>query len=113
MFEVMYPAEKARPLDGDLPIHKSLSSFLAVVCNLKTNAIRVGKENCVIIWRVLRVKLRNRKFDFLFGKQFGNGVHSGTIFNSEAKVVQTGSQRIMFGIKTVSRPPGPKPKWRL
>ena len=41
-----------------LPIVKPLAPLLSVIRNLKTNAVRVAKENRVVVGSVLRVKLR-------------------------------------------------------
>src|SRR6185312_11951305 len=46
-----------------VPIVESLASFLSVIRDFKTDAIRVGKEKSVIIESILRVKLRRGTID--------------------------------------------------
>jgi hypothetical protein len=78
-----------------IPIVKPPASLLSVVRNLKANTIRVGKENCVIIGSILRVKLRGGTAHSLLRKALGNGVHGGDILDSKTEMMQTGTQRLL------------------
>ena len=44
-----------------VPVLKSFASLQAIVGDLKPNPVRIGKENSVMIRRVLRAKLREEQ----------------------------------------------------
>ncbi len=79
----------------------ALSAFQPVICDLKTDAIGVGKECCPIVRGVLRIELCLRCHDAGATKLSGYGSNPVRRLNAEAEVVQSRGIRIVcsFGAR--------------
>lgn len=82
----------------------SPTPFLPIIRNLQANAIRIGKENRVIIRRILRINLWRRKIHSRVLESSGDGIHRARILDSKAKMVQAGAQWIVSGGAAVRLP---------